>query len=422
MDETTESLPNVALLDYYTTPDEVIIFLIKRDFKEPLVFRTTANKTGYNASEYLNLCAQRLLVDFNGLPTNWRTSPFFTEEDRKRIEGSLRLEPEVVPEIRKWDPNYPGYYLSRDMYKFELSYLEALSDILFPLNLKKSIEKDCDLLCIAPHGALHSIPFHALRWNENEYIIQKFGVCYIPSASTLRYCQAKNLGRSQSLNFKPDKCIVVCSGAKKDYMKFEEDIDLLSQYKWTNMVALRAFQSVKPSVVDNISNKDIVHFACHGLFLGDKNQDPLESGLLLSADNGPLENPNIVIEADPQERQKYFLSAKEIFNISLNANLVTLRACSSGRTTVRSGDELMGLTRALLYAGTPSLLVTLWDVHIESSRMLLSEFYRLWLDETKGLQKWQALQQAQISFIQRKGEKYSHTYHWAPLILIGDWI
>jgi CHAT domain-containing protein len=422
MNKTVASSSNVALLDYYTTRDEVIIFLIKRNFKEPLVFRTRVNKNGYNTAQYLNLCAQRLLIDFNGLPANWRASPFFSDPDRKRIEASLRLEPEVESEIRKCDPNYPGYYLFRDIYKFKLKYLEGLSEILFPPNLKQSIEKDCDLLCIAPHGALHSIPFHALRWNENEFIVQRFGACHIPSASTLRYCQTKNLARSQRLNYRADKCIVVCSGTKKDYKKFEEDIDILGQHKWSKIIPLRASQSIKADVIGKISNIDLIHFACHGLFFGDKNQDPLESGLLLSSDKGPIESPNVVMEDSSEERQKYFLSAREIYNISLNANLITLRACSSGRATVRRGDELIGLTRAFLYAGTPSLLATLWDVHIESSRMLLSEFYRLWLDEKRPLQKWKALQQAQLSFIQRKGEKYSHPYHWAPFILIGDWI
>jgi len=426
MVRTASYSPKVALLDYYTTSEEVLIFVIKKDLKEPLVFRTRINKNDYNTAEYLNLCTQRLIADFNGLPPDWRRSPFFSDTDRKRIENSLKLEPEIVnSQIRtREDHNYPGYYLFRDIYKFDLNYLEDLAEILFPSNLKESIEKECDLLCIAPHGALHSIPFHVLKWSEDEYMIEKFGFSYIPSASTLRYCQTKNRARSQPLGYKPDKCIAVCSGAKNDYKKFERDIELLDQqeYGWTKMISLRASEAIKPNVIDRISNMDVVHFACHGLFLGDRNLDPLESGLLLSSNKGPIEDPNSVIEAAPEDRHRFFLTAREIFNITLSANLVTLRACSSGRVTVRSGDELIGLTRALLYSGTPSLLVTLWDVHIDSSRMLLSEFYKLWLDRKKPLQKWKALQLAQASFIKKKGEKYSHPYHWAPIILMGDWI
>jgi hypothetical protein len=63
-----------------------------------------------------------------------------------------------------------------------------------------------------------------------------------------------------------------------------------------------------------------------------------------------------VITSESEARLRYFITAGEIFNIQLNADLVTLRACSSGRSNIVSGDELIGLTRAFLYAGTPSLL------------------------------------------------------------------
>ena len=113
-------------------------------------------------------------------------------------------------------------------------------------------------------------------------MVEKFGICYVPSASTLRYCQTKNLVRTQPLQYKPDKCVAICAGTRNDYKKFEEDIDLLSpqKYKRIKMFPLPTSESMKPKVIGSLPNMDIVHFACHGLFLGDKNQDPLESGLL----------------------------------------------------------------------------------------------------------------------------------------------
>lgn len=416
-----ESLPKVALLDYYITPQEVIIFLIKKKSKQPVVFRKTINIGGYETAEYLNLCVQRLLIDFNGLTPDWKTNRFISKQDRDRMEESLQLNPMVKPGLRIKDPNYPGHLLFEADYKFTLDYLEELSNTLFPADLKESI-KDCDLLCLAPHGVLHSLPFHALKWDTNKFIIEKIGICYVPSASTLKYCQAKNLTRDKSSNYEPGKCIVVCSGAMKDYLEFEKDIDILKERKWKEIVPLRAMESKKLNVMNMIPSYDVVHFACHGLFVGDMNQDPLESGLLLTSNRGPVESLDIVRMANLKEHREYFLTAKEIFNVSLSANLVTLRACSSGRATIRSGDELIGLTRAFLYAGSPSLLVSLWNVHIESSRSLLSKFYDLWLNEKKPLQKWKALQQAQIAFIRETKDKYSHPYHWAPFILMGDWI
>jgi CHAT domain-containing protein len=125
-----------------------------------------------------------------------------------------------------------------------------------------------------------------------------------------------------------------------------------------------------------------------------------------------------------EERGHFFLTAREIFDLRLNnTDIVTLRACSSGRSLVTAGDELIGLSRAFLYAGTPSLIVTLWNVYIQSSYKLLKEFYRLWLDKSNPMPKWKALQLAQIALLKDPDtEKFHHPYHWAPIILIGDWL
>ena len=96
---------------------------------------------------------------------------------------------------------------------------------------------------------------------------------------------------------------------------------------------------------------------------------------------------------------------------------MTLRACSSGRAEVGSGDELLGLTRAFLYAGTPSLLVSLWNVHKKSSQLLLDDFYRRSDDEATP--KWRALQLAQQQLLSEPD--HDHPYHWAPFVLVGDW-
>ena len=362
------SSPKVALLAYYTTETKVIIFLIRKDLKSPMLFQTEFDQKSYATNEYLSLCTQRLMIDFNGLSPIWEKS--LAEDQRKRILSCLELKPQVLPRRRYPDPNYPGQLLEESDYKFELTYLETLSNLVFPRNLKDNLN-DCDLLCIAPHGSLHSIPFHALKWTDNMYVIEKFGISYTPSASTLRYCQAKNKARINSLNYKPVNCIVVCSGTADDYKKFEEDIDILNKFHWNSITPLKGGTSVKSNVERRVVNNDIIHFACHGLFAMD--EDPLDSGLLLTPEEGPVQRLSQVFNSTPENRLKYFLTAREIFKFkSLNCNLVTLRACSSGRFEVRRGDELIGLTRAFLYAGAPSLLVSLWNVNINSSRILFS--------------------------------------------------
>lgn len=91
--------------------------------------------------------------------------------------------------------------------------------------------------------------------------------------------------------------------------------------------------------------------------------------------------------------KKEILTAQEIFTLEMNADLVTLSACESGVNDNKPGDELIGLTRALIYAGTPSVLVSLWSVDEVSTSILMSRFYQ---KLKEGLNKASALQQAQL--------------------------
>ena len=92
------------------------------------------------------------------------------------------------------------------------------------------------------------------------------------------------------------------------------------------------------------------------------------------------------------------------------------RACETGLNKRRPGDELIGLTRSLIYAGAPSVVVSLWSVNALSTKELMFEFYRLL---KSGIDKATALQEAQKKIMER--EEWSHPYYWAPFILVGDW-
>ncbi|GAB2816990.1 hypothetical protein GCM10022221_13590 [Actinocorallia aurea] len=113
---------------------------------------------------------------------------------------------------------------------------------------------------------------------------------------------------------------------------------------------------------------DVMHFTGHGVFDAG---DPMQSGIEL---------------ADGR------LTAADLLGMRLDVGLVTLGACETGVSDRRPGDELVGLTRALLYAGAASALVTLWQVDELSTSVLLARFYR---ELTGGVPKAQALRLAQ---------------------------
>jgi CHAT domain-containing protein len=94
-------------------------------------------------------------------------------------------------------------------------------------------------------------------------------------------------------------------------------------------------------------------------------------------------------------------------------------ACKAERN---AGDEFEGFSRTLLQSGNAAALVSLWNVDQESSQRFLTRFYQHWSKPAQPMEKWRALWMTQKEFLRDAGEPFlQHPYHWAPLVLIGDW-
>jgi CHAT domain-containing protein len=106
----------------------------------------------------------------------------------------------------------------------------------------------------------------------------------------------------------------------------------------------------------------------------------------------------------------------EIYNLELNADLVTLSACQTGLGKISKGEGVIGLSRALVYAGARNIMVSFWSVADESTAILMKEFYRNVLDG--GNRDYAGnLRLAKLSLMSQ--EKYRSPYYWAPFVLIG---
>lgn len=141
-----------------------------------------------------------------------------------------------------------------------------------------------------------------------------------------------------------------------------------------------------------------IHFAVHG-FLNEER--PEYSGLLLARDDD-----------DPEDNG--LLQVYEIFNLELTADLVVLSACDTALGKNVRGEGLLGVSRALLYAGAASVVVSLWQVSDASSSDLMVRFYR---HLNEGGEKAEALRLSKLELI-REGK--SHPYHWAAFTLVGQ--
>lgn len=252
-----------------------------------------------------------------------------------------------------------------------------LQDVLYGAFVQP-FEKYLDntTLCIIPHGFLHHFPFGAL-FDGKKYLVEKYKIVYAPSATVLKFCLERNTQKSG------DSLVM---GHFKN-RKVEKEISFVSE-----LLGSKPAEPVKDVFLKECSHKDIIHMSYHGEFL---QGDPLGSYIKLQ--DGRLE-------------------AKSVFNLALDAEVVTLSACESGVNEVVGGDELMGLTRAFLFAGAKSLVHTLWPVYGISTTELMVTFYKNFLN---GQSRVDSLRNAQLNLLNTK--RFKNPYYWAPFVLVGDW-
>jgi len=157
---------------------------------------------------------------------------------------------------------------------------------------------------------------------------------------------------------------------------------------------------------DNVKSRDVagyryVHVATHGLLDADR---PQFTGVVLSLVGNKTNDG--------------FLRTDEIFNLKLGSPLVMLSACETGLGKEKRGEGVIGLTRAFMYAGAPTVGVSLWSVADKSTADLMTDFYKRLLATTTQPAA-AAMRDAQLGMI--NGKKYSAPFYWAPFVLVGEW-
>jgi CHAT domain-containing protein len=244
---------------------------------------------------------------------------------------------------------------------------------------------------IVPHGILHYLPFQTLTYRSS-YLIEKYQIGYIPSATALKYVLAKRKEKAVDLLAFGNPEL----NTPQMQLPFaEKEVRGLKRI-YPGAKILIGEDASEASFKQQAGAHGIVHVASHGEF---NSNTPLLSCLRLSAGNG----------------EDGRLETREIFGLNLDAYLVTLSACNTAIGKLTKGDDVVGLARAFIFAGTPSILGTIWSVSDESTSIFMNHFY----ENLKEMDKLKSLQQAQIAMI--RSEKYSNPYHWAGFQLIGDY-
>ncbi|MCX7751163.1 MAG: CHAT domain-containing protein, partial [Candidatus Bipolaricaulota bacterium] len=293
-------------------------------------------------------------------------------------------------------------------------------------------------LVVVPSGPLYYLPFAALydcpgcrerALQGGTYQIERTTVTYLPSLTTLKYAQEKRLSATaQPMLFAlgdPDS-------GNPSYRRLpgaQEEVRAIARLFTPPpqpTVVLGGDATQTALRLEGTGARHVV-LSTHGIF---NPLNPMYSYLLVA----------------PSAQDDEKLHTHEVFGLGLRADLVTLSACETLLPSLRaaerqvravrgggedepvvippelleritSGDELVGLTRAFIYAGTPTVVSTLWSVYDESTRHLMVAFYRRLL--AAQTDKAQALRQAQLLLL--RDPLYRHPVHWAPFVLYGDW-
>jgi CHAT domain-containing protein len=235
-------------------------------------------------------------------------------------------------------------------------------------------------LIVAPHDFLHYLPFHALPEKDGKPIGERFSFSYAPSASVYYLCVNKTppVGGGNLILGVPDPVAP----------------QILDEVRAVSGVLGDADVYIGPAATDAVLREKgptsrIVHIATHGWFRQD---NPMFSSISLGNSH---------------------LSLFDLYQLNLPCELVTLSGCGTGLNVVVGGDELLGLVRGLLYAGTQGVLVTLWDVNDQSTADFMKLFYENLRKD--GTNKAQAVQKA----MREVRKEYAHPFYWAPFVLVG---
>lgn len=317
----------------------------------------------------------------------------------------------------------------------------ALYTQLFPEEVR-SLLKVPRMIYVVPTGPLYALPFEMLvtqspcHSKDTHYLIIDVPIAYLSSASLLKILREAQQRRQQTAIYPllafanpvyDEPAIVENSNANPIWaLRSQAYRTLRGQYfaplpetaEEAKAIAtlldapleshpLQLGEAASRSTVlklnemKRLDDYQYVLFATHGILPGEVDHIT-QAALVLS-------------HPDTQG----YLTMADVFALQLNAKLVSLSACNTAGGNKVRGEGVRGLTRAFMYAGTPTIAVTLWAVESHSAKELSVGFFQHLHRESKTAQ---ALRQIKLKMINGKvGESYyKYPYYWAPFVIYGD--
>ena len=309
----------------------------------------------------------------------------------------------------------PGYLFTRNessvSYCYSAHYL--YQTLLQPFEKQMQGKKTT----IIPDSKLSYLPFDALlsempdttgliQFNRLPYVIREHTINYSYSANLLyKFKKHKKFAQNRLMAFAPEYF--------SDSIRFDNEtvvliplpgvqreVELIADAVKSNV--FRGKEATEKNFREQSGNYDILHLAMHAFindslpafsrfaFTQQENDDPDNDGWLNTAD---------------------------IYNLNLNARLTVLSACNTGRGDLRKGEGVMSLARGFLYAGCPSIVMSMWEVEDNAGTEIMNSFYQFL---KKGRSTDVALRQAKLSYLENANPRLAHPHYWLGYVSIGN--
>ena len=315
-------------------------------------------------------------------------------------------------------------------------YIKAISDResrdfhlgpeLFRELIEPGLDKDIKRLVFFPDDILYFLPFEALPTEPNgsPWLVERFSVSYAPSLSSMW----EIIKRGAHNGDKPQKDLLAFADPLYESSETGKNLPASSdafqnfysssafryfRLKYSGIEAQKIATLFRPEREEillrekaserelkelNLEDFKIIHFAAHGLI---DDQKPARSSIVLSLDG------------DPQEDG--FVQTREIYNLRMRADLVSLSACQTGLGQFIRGEGIEGLNRAFFYAGASSVLMSLWAVNDQATSLLMERFYSH-LRSSNSITD--SLQKAKLELIHSGA--LNHPFYWAGFVVTGN--
>lgn len=322
---------------------------------------------------------------------------------RQQVNEKVALAYEAITHARKNNEDLNAMNQRRQQQLREL-----YDSFIKPLEAQLPTSEE-EVVTFVPHGPLFSIPFAALLSGEGSFFVEKHTLAYIPAIGVLRATQKLE---AESAAIK-DKLLAFGNPITKAIAFLgalpyaEKEVEEIAQIFGKENALVKIGQAAnKRNFTDLAWQFSDIHLATHGLI---DEENPMQSSLILA----------------PTANDDGLLSVRDIMQLKeLKARLVVLSACQTGRGKI-TGDGVVGLSRAFIIAGTPSVLVSQWNVDDIITEFQMKNFYQAYLARAGKCKSLRKAQLATIKYLEGKAygdrtKPRANPKYWAAFQLIGQ--